>query len=334
MPYPYKILQKNKSYKMKILANDGISDLGKQLLEEAGFTVITEKVDQENLIAETNAQNIEMILVRSATTVRKEVIDACPNLKLIGRGGVGMDNIDVEYAREKGILVINTPASSSQSVAELVMGQLFSISRSLQDSYKNIETGDFSQLKKKFAKGVELRGKTLGIIGFGRIGQSLASYALGAGMDVIVSDHHTFTADILVPIGRKYSTTVSITPKLDMDDLLKNSDFISIHVPKQADGSAVITEKEFSLMKKGVRIVNSARGGVINEEDLLNALNSGQVAAAALDVYENEPTPMKALLNHPNIACTPHIGAATLEAQDRIGEELASLIIGQFVSSK
>jgi D-3-phosphoglycerate dehydrogenase len=315
---------------MKILANDGISDLGKQLLEEAGFTVITEKVDQENLIAETNAQNIEMILVRSATTVRKEVIDACPNLKLIGRGGVGMDNIDVEYARSKGVLVINTPASSSQSVAELVMGQLFSISRSLQDSFKNMETGDFSNLKKKFAKGIELRGKTLGIVGFGRIGQSLASYALGAGMDVIVSDHHTFTADILVPIGKKHTTTVSITPKLEMDELLRNSDFISIHVPKQADGSAVITEKEFSLMKKGVRIVNSARGGVINETDLLNALNSGQVAAAALDVYENEPSPMKELLSHPNIACTPHIGAATLEAQDRIGEELASLIIGQF----
>jgi len=317
---------------MKILANDGISDLGKKLLEEAGFTVITEKVDQENLITETNSQNIEMILVRSATTVRKEVIDSCPNLKLIGRGGVGMDNIDVEYARSKGILVINTPASSSQSVAELVMGQMFSISRSLQDSFKNMESGDFSSLKKKFAKGVELRGKTLGIIGFGRIGQSLASYALGAGMDVIVSDHHDFTAEIQVPIGKKHSTTVSITPKLDMEELLKESDFISIHVPKQADGSAVITSKEFSQMKKGVRIVNAARGGVINEADLLNALNSGQVAAAALDVYENEPSPMKELLNHPNIACTPHIGAATLEAQDRIGEELASLIIGQFTT--
>lgn len=317
---------------MKILANDGISDLGKKLLEEAGFTVITEKVDQENLITETNSQNIEMILVRSATTVRKEVIDACPNLKLIGRGGVGMDNIDVEYARSKGILVINTPASSSQSVAELVMGQMFSISRSLQDSFKNMESGDFSSLKKKFAKGVELRGKTLGIIGFGRIGQSLASYALGAGMDVIVSDHNDFTAEIQVPIGKKYSTTVSITPKLDMDELLKESDFISIHVPKQADGSAVITSKEFSQMKKGVRIVNAARGGVINEADLLSALYSGKVAAAALDVYENEPSPMKELLNHPNIACTPHIGAATLEAQDRIGEELASLIIGQFIT--
>ena len=317
---------------MKILANDGISDLGKQLLEEAGFTVITEKVEQENLIAETNAQNIEMILVRSATTVRKEVIDACPNLKLIGRGGVGMDNIDVDYAREKGLLVINTPASSSQSVAELVMGQLFSISRSLQDSFKNMETGDFSQLKKKFAKGVELRGKTLGIIGFGRIGQSLASYALGAGMDVIASDHSSFTVQIPVQIGTKNTSNVEIKTYSSLDELLRNSDYISIHVPKQSDGSAVIAEKEFALMKKGVRIVNSARGGVINEDDLLAALNSGKVAAAAMDVFENEPNPKKELLSHPNIACTPHIGAATLEAQDRIGEELASLIIGQFVT--
>ena len=315
---------------MKILANDGISDLGKKLLEEAGYTVITEKVEQNNLINEVNSKNIEMILVRSATTVRKEVVDACPNLKLIGRGGVGMDNIDVDYAREKGITVINTPASSSQSVAELVMGQLFSISRSLQDSFKNMETGDFSQLKKKFAKGVELRGKTLGIIGFGRIGQSLASYALGAGMDVIASDRNSYKVKIEVSIGASNSTSVEITTTTSLEELISKSDYISIHVPKQADGSAVISEKEFNLMKKGVRIVNSARGGVINEEDLLNALNSGKVVAAALDVYENEPSPSKDLLNHPNIACTPHIGAATLEAQDRIGEELADLIISKF----
>ncbi len=317
---------------MKILANDGISDLGKQLLEEAGFTVITEKVDQADLIAAVNEQNIEMILVRSATTVRKEVIDACPGVKLIGRGGVGMDNIDVAYAREKGVIVINTPASSSQSVAELVMGQLFSISRFLQDSYKNMETGDFSALKKKYAKGVELRGKTLGIIGFGRIGQSLTSYALGVGMDVIASDRHTETAKIQVPIGTNNVVTVEITPTSSLDELLKKSDYISIHVPKQADGSAVIAANEFAKMKKGVRLVNAARGGVIDESALLEALNSGQVAAAGIDVFENEPNPRKDLLSHPNIACTPHIGAATLEAQDRIGEELASLIIGQFVS--
>lgn len=315
---------------MKILANDGISDLGKELLEKAGFTVITEKVAQDELAKAVNEQGIEMVLVRSATTVRKEVIDACPGLKLIGRGGVGMDNIDVAYAREKGITVINTPASSSQSVAELVMGHMFAISRFLHDSYKNMETGDFSTLKKNYGKGVELRGKTLGIIGFGRIGQSLASYALGCGMNVIAVDRHTESKLIPIPLGNGAEAGISITPVSNLEDVLSELDYISIHVPKQADGSAVIAAKEFAMMKKGVRIVNAARGGVINEDDLLVALNSGKVAGVALDVFENEPNPRKDLLNHPKIACTPHIGAATNEAQDRIGEELASLIIGQF----
>lgn len=314
---------------MKILANDGISALGKQLLENAGYTVITEKVAQDQLADAINEQNIEIVLVRSATTVRQSVIDACPGLKLIGRGGVGMDNIDVAYAREKGLTVINTPASSSQSVAELVMGKLFSVSRFLHDSFKNMESGDFSTLKKNYAKGIELRGKTLGIIGFGRIGQSLASYALGVGMKVIAVDNKVFTADVeLVINGEKL--VVPITTLTDMKSILADLDFISIHVPKQADGSAVIGAAEFDLMKKGVRIVNAARGGVVNETELLSALDSGKVAAVALDVFENEPNPMKELLSHPKIACTPHIGAATVEAQDRIGEELADLIIQQF----
>ena len=315
---------------MKILANDGISSKGKELLMAAGFTVITDKVEQDQLAKTVNEQGIEMILVRSATTVRKEVIDACPHLKLIGRGGVGMDNIDVAYAREKGITVINTPASSSQSVAELVMGHLFSLSRFLQDSFKNMESGDFSSLKKKYAKGIELRGKTIGIIGFGRIGQSLASYALGAGMDVIAVDQFTTPVKISVPLGLNNNFDVEITPTTDLQSVLGKLDYISLHVPKQADGSAVITSNEFSKMKKGVLIVNASRGGVIDENDLLVALDEGVIGGVALDVYENEPNPRKDLLNHPKIACTPHIGAATLEAQDRIGEELAQLIIGQF----
>ena len=315
---------------MKILANDGISSKGKELLMAAGFTVITDKVEQDQLAKTVNEQGIEMILVRSATTVRKEVIDACPNLKLIGRGGVGMDNIDVAYAREKGITVINTPASSSQSVAELVMGHLFSLSRFLHESFKNMESGDFSNLKKKYAKGVELRGKTIGIIGFGRIGQSLASYALGAGMDVIAVDQFTTPVKISVPLGLNNNFDVEITPTTDLQSVLGKLDYISLHVPKQADGSAVITANEFSKMKKGVIIVNASRGGVIDENDLLVALDDGVIGGVALDVYENEPNPRKDLLNHPKIACTPHIGAATLEAQDRIGEELAQLIIGQF----
>lgn len=315
---------------MKILANDGISNKGKELLTAAGFIVITEKVKQEELAEAVNDQGIEMILVRSATTVRKEVIDACPNLKLIGRGGVGMDNIDVAYAREKGITVINTPASSSQSVAELVMGHLFSLSRFLNDSYKNMATGDFSTLKKKYAKGMELRGKTIGIIGFGRIGQSLASYALGAGMDVIAVDQFTTPVKISVPLGLNNSIDIEITPTTDLQSILGKLDYISLHVPKQADGSAVITVNEFLKMKKGVLIVNASRGGVVDENDLLVALDEGIIGGIALDVYENEPNPRKDLLNHLKIACTPHIGAATLEAQDRIGEELAQLIIGQF----
>ena len=314
---------------MKILANDGISALGKELLEQAGFDVITDKVDQVDLAKAVNEQEIDMILVRSATTVRKEVIDACPRIKLIGRGGVGMDNIDVAYAREKGITVINTPASSSQSVAELVMGHLFSMSRFLHDSYRNMSTGDFSVLKKNYAKGIELRGKTIGIIGFGRIGQSLASYAYGLGMNVIAIDQHTYSVDIPIKIGNELINVSCIT-ETSLSEVIGKMDYISIHVPKQADGSAVITSKEFELMKKGVILVNAARGGVINEDDLIIALNSGKVAACALDVFENEPNPRKDLLNHAKIACTPHIGAATAEAQDRIGEELASLIINQF----
>lgn len=315
---------------MKILANDGISDAGKIKLEQAGYFVQTEKIDQSNLISVINSDNFEILLVRSATTVRKEVIDACPNLKLIGRGGVGMDNIDVEYARSHNRMVINTPASSSQSVAELVMGKLFSISRFLNSSYKNMEAGDFSKLKKEFGKGVELRGKTLGIIGFGRIGQSLASYALGCGMKIIAIGQTEESISVNLKIDGLDAISIPVKVETDLLSHLPYMDFISLHVPKQANGDAVLGKFEFEQMKNGVRIVNAARGGVIDELALLEALNSHKVAAAGLDVFENEPSPRKELLSHPRIACTPHIGAATLEAQDRIGEELADLIIEHF----
>lgn len=316
---------------MKVLANDGISNEGKVALEKAGFTVITDKVEQANLADYVNAEGVEIVLVRSATTVRKEVIDACPGLKLIGRGGVGMDNIDVAYAREKGLTVINTPASSSQSVAELVMGHLFAISRSLHHSFKHMETGDFSALKKQYGKGVELRGKTLLIVGFGRIGQSLASYALGCGMHVKAVNLHNGTTNIKVgPFPGIGEIEVPITASTDLKAELPSADFISLHIPKQANGDAVIGKAEFDLMKKGVGLVNAARGGVIDENALIEALDSGKVAFAGLDVFENEPNPMKELLKHDKIAVTPHIGAATNEAQDRIGLELADLIITQF----
>ena len=313
---------------MKILANDGISKSGVILLENAGFNVSTEKIEQENLIDTINEENIEVILVRSATKVRKDIIDNCPSIKLIGRGGVGLDNIDVDYAKEKGIEVINTPAASSQSVAELVMAQLFNISRSVYDSNRNMPSssnGDFKLLKKKYAKGVELRGKTMGIIGFGRIGQNTAKYALGCGMKVIASDPFIDQANIDLNINDD-NITINIQT-ISFEELIAKADFISLHVPMPSDGKALINEKEFNQMKNGVRIVNAARGGVIDEDALIDALKNGKVAAAALDVFVGEPNPRTDLLKHEKISLTPHIGAATSEAQNRIGTELANKII-------
>lgn len=313
---------------MKILANDGIAKSGQDILEAAGHTVVTENVPQDQLIDAINSENYEVVLVRSATTVRKEVVDACPGLRMIGRGGVGMDNIDVDYARSQGRLVFNTPGASSQSVAELVIGQMFSLARTTYDANRQMPAkgaSEFKVLKKKYGKGAELRGKTLGIVGFGRIGQSLASYALGCGMTVIAHDPFVDKAQIVVPIaGEEVKVNIHTT---SMDDIIEKSDFISLHVPKQADGSAVIGSAEIARMKDGVRLVNAARGGVVDEDALIEGLNSGKVAAAGLDVFENEPTPRADLLEHGGIATTPHVGAATLEAQDRIGEELAEFIL-------
>jgi D-3-phosphoglycerate dehydrogenase len=314
----------------KVLANDGISPEGVAKLEAAGFTVVTDGVSQDQLIDTINNEGFDAVCVRSATTVRKEVIDACPGLKFIGRGGVGMDNIDVAYAREKGITVSNTPAASSQSVAELVMGDLFAISRFLHNSYAEMPvSGDdaFKKLKKNYAKGVELRGKTIGIVGFGRIGQALAKYAIGCGMNVIACDHHQEEITLEMELATIGKVTAKITPIADLNELLPQCDYISLHIPKQSGGASVINKKEFSLMKDGVRIVNAARGGVVNEDDLIEALDSGKVAAIGLDVFENEPNPRADLLKHSKIAVTPHIGAATVEAQARIGEELAQRII-------
>jgi D-3-phosphoglycerate dehydrogenase len=312
----------------KILANDGIDAQGKSILEKAGFTVITDKVAQEDLAKAINEQKYIGLTVRSATKVRKDVIDACPGLKLIGRGGVGMDNIDVEYARGKGIEVVNTPAASSHSVAELVFAHLFNAVRFLYDSNRHMPLeGDtqFDTLKKKYAKGIELKGKTIGIIGFGRIGQSVARIALGCGMKVLAFDPFLQEALIHLEIEgaeQKVSIRIATVP---MEKLLAESDFITMHVP----GGKVITKTEIAQMKQGVILANAARGGVIDETDLLEGLNSGKIAHACLDVFENEPTPNKALLSHPKISLTPHIGAATEEAQERIGIELAELIISK-----
>jgi D-3-phosphoglycerate dehydrogenase len=311
---------------MKVLANDGIAASGTAALEQEGFEVVTEKVEQDALQEAINENKYEVLLVRSATKVRKDIIDNCPSLKMIGRGGVGMDNIDVEYARSKGIEVFNTPAASSQSVAELVMAHLFGAVRSLYLSNREMPTkggSDFKVLKKKYAGGLELRGKTLGIYGFGRIGQALANYALGCGMNVIVHDHNDGPFEVAVNIGAQ---EVKVKVKnSSVEDLLKQSDFISLHVP--ATNGALINKAELQSMKDGAVIINAARGGVIDETALIEALDSGKIAHAALDVYENEPTPAQALLDHDKISLSPHIGAATKEAQDRIGTELADNIL-------
>jgi len=313
---------------MIILANDGISPSGKEALENAGFSVVTETVAQENLIDYINKNEVSVLLVRSATTVRENLIDACPSLKIIGRGGVGMDNIDVAYAREKGLKVINTPAASSTSVAELVFGSLFGVARSLHLSNRAMPTKgatEFKVLKKAYAKGLELRGKTLGIIGFGRIGQELAKYALGCGMKVVF---HTRNCDsAIIPLYVEGYGTLEVELKnTSLQDVVSTSDFISVHVPAQADGSAVIGAKEIALMKDGVIVANTARGGSIDETALLEGLESGKIAGAVVDVFVGEPKPQDAILNHPKISLTPHIGAATEEAQDRIGVELADQI--------
>ena len=312
---------------MKILANDGISAVGISALQTAGFDVETTKVAQEQLANYINDQNVVGLLVRSATQVRKELIDSCPGLKLIGRGGVGMDNIDVDYAKSKGLHVINTPAASSESVAELVFAHLFGSVRFLHDANRNMPLeGDsnFKKLKKLYAKGTELKGKTLGILGFGRIGQATARIALGTGMKVIYHDPYIDEAEVTVNFFDDRSISFKFT-SLTKDEVLKSADLISLHVPAQKD--YVIGKREFDIMKEGVGIVNAARGGVVDEEALVAALESRKVAFAGLDVFETEPSPHIKILMHPNISLSPHIGAATGEAQDRIGEELASQII-------
>ena len=310
----------------KILANDGISLSGVKALESNGYEVSTTNVAQEQLISHINENQIDVLLVRSATTVRKELIDACSSLKIIGRGGVGMDNIDVDYAREKGLHVINTPAASSLSVAELVFAHLYGGVRYLFDSNRNMPLeGDtkFKVLKKNYASGSELRGKTMGIIGFGRIGQEAAKIALGVGMNVIAHDPFIEKAALKIALGNDVTVDYIIN-MASFETVIKDSDFISLHVPAQ--DNPVIGKKEFAKMKKGAGLINASRGGVIDEESLLDALDNGQLSFAGLDTFVNEPKPAMKVLMHPKVSLTPHIGAATKEAQDRIGTELAQHI--------
>jgi D-3-phosphoglycerate dehydrogenase len=245
-------------------------------------------------------------------------------LKFIGRGGVGIDNIDAVYAREKGVDVFNTPASSSASVAELVMAMLFASNRFIYQAGGSMPVNGeetFEVLKKNYGKGKEVKGKTLGIIGFGRIGQSLAEYALGCGMRVMFFDRSKSDETVMLSInGSPVEVKLSVS---SFEEVLRESDFISLHVPKQPNGSSVIGATEFALMKKNAVVVNTSRGGTIHEGELIEALENGVIAGACLDVFENEPRPNAALLKHAKIIATPHIGAATAEAQERIGLEIA-----------
>lgn len=314
---------------MKVLANDGISRSGIELLEKNGFEVLLTKVAQEQVVSYINKHEIDVLLVRSATKVNKEIIDNCPSLKIIGRGGVGMDNIEVDYAQSKGKNVISTPASSSESVAELVFAHLFSGARFLHDSNRTMPLeGDmnFDGLKKAYANGIELRGKTLGIIGFGRIGKEVARMGLGLGMRVIAADKFIGDAEIKVDFYNGQFINVKIETE-PLEAVLKEADFLTLHVPAQENGY-VIDDAEFELMKENVGIINASRGGIINEVALLKALDDNKVLFAGLDVFEQEPTPAVQVLMHPKVSLTPHIGAATVEAQDRIGIELAQQIIG------
>lgn len=319
---------------IRILANDGIDPTGKSILENAGFQVESTKIPQDQLPAQLN--NFDAILVRSATKVRKDLIDACPNLKLIGRGGVGMDNIDVEYAKNKGIKVINTPASSSISVAELVFAHIFSGSRFIQITNRVMpENGnsEFGNLKKLASNGIELKGKTMGVYGFGRIGQEVAKIAVGLGMKVLAFDPFVESVDLsldLPALGQNNARIKVTINTVSEESVIAHSDFITFHIPFNEGDSAIIDAGKMEKMKKGVGLINCSRGGVIQENDLLEALNSGQVAFAGLDVFAKEPPVYQEILQHPHVSLSPHIGGSTVEAQNRIGIELAEKVLEFF----
>ena len=317
---------------VKILVNDGIHPDGRLLLEEANYLVDEDKIAQEDLVSRIG--EFDVLIVRSATKVTKAVIDAGKNLKIIARGGVGLDNIDVEHAQSKGIQVFNTPRASSRAVAELAIAHLFSLSRMLQRSNRELASGgDFKKLKKAYETGFQIKGKTLGIVGFGRIGQEVAQIALGVGMSVRAHDPFVAEAEIGIQLHDFEDVKMCVKVRTEsLDKVLKESDFITIHIP--GSGKPSFGAAEFAKMKTGVFLINTARGGVIDEEALLAALDSGKIAGVGLDVFENEPTPREALLKHPAVSCTPHIGASTVEAQSYIGMELADKILAFFGDDK
>jgi D-3-phosphoglycerate dehydrogenase len=317
---------------MRILANDGIDAAGKSLLVKAGFIIDTQKIPQADLAA--NIMNYDILIVRSATKVTADIMNA-GNLKLIARAGVGLDNIDIKHAGIKNIPVVNTPNASSRSVAELVFAHIFSCYRYLYHTNREMPTNgkkDFNDLKKLAGKGFEVQDKKIGIIGFGRIGQEVARMAVGLGMEVLASDYKKREIELTLSFHRKYAfNNFKITiPGMSMEDVLKNSDIITVHTPGSEE---VIGAKELSLMKDGAVLINCARGGVVNETELKNAVQSGKIAFAGVDVFEQEPPVNDDMLHMANTSLSPHIGASTAEAQERVGIELAERII-QFFNTK
>ena len=313
---------------MRVLANDGISNSGKKALLEANLEFLDNRVSQEHLQNFINENKVDVLLVRSATTVRQDLIDACPSLKIIGRGGVGMDNIDVEYARSKGLHVINTPLASSRPVAEMVFAHFFTLARFLHESNRLMPLeGDtqFKQLKKSFGNAVELQGKTLGVIGFGGIGQEVVKMGISLGMKVKVLTRKPTTETLTLEFfdGQKVDFTINSTN--DWDEFLKDTQFISLNTPKTNE--YILDSPQFEKMQDGVYIVNTARGGVINEVTMVDYIASGKIAGAALDVFENEPKPELALLMNSSLSLSPHLGGNTLDAQEKIGVELVDQII-------
>lgn len=294
----------------RVLASDGLEQGAINSLEADGFEVVNEFYEKD--ILGDKLKDFDALVVRSATKVTADVLDKAAEgkLKLVIRAGVGIDNIDIVHAKTKGITVKNTPNASSDSVAELAIGHMFAVARFLGASNFTMRNGKWN---KKIYEGIELAGKTLGIVGMGRIGRSLAKKAEALGMTVVYND-----------LFGKQDTLQN--EFLELNDLLAKSDFISLHVPYEKEKGSLIGKAELDIMKDGVYIINCARGSVVDEEALLEALESGKVSGAGIDVFAKEPTNNEALINHPRVSCSPHIGASTREAQDRIGQEVVSTI--------
>lgn len=296
---------------MKVLANDGLEISAINEIKKNGIYIETNHLDKEELIE--NIKNYDVLVVRSNTKVNSDVLEAGAkgNLKLVIRAGVGIDNIDLDYAKKVGIKVSNTPDASSDSVAELALGHMFSVARYIAVANYTMRNG---QWNKKQYKGSEIAGKILGIIGMGRIGKALAGKAEALGMKIIYAD----------VLGKQDNLAYEF---MDLDNLLKVSDYVSLHVPYDKDKGALISSREISMMKEGAVIINCARGKVVDEEALLEGLNSGKLAGAGIDVFEQEPSKNTELINHERVSVTPHIGASTKEAQERIGKEVAAIVI-------